>query len=126
MVDDDQDIRNIYQRFLTKAGYEVDLASDGQEGLTKILQGGYNLILLDIMMPKIDGLSILRKLQTMPQPTHYNGPTIMLSVLDKDYFVNEALSLGAKGYLPKAGLTPQMALSKISEILKDSSNLHTQ
>ncbi|MDO8498738.1 MAG: response regulator [bacterium] len=120
LIDDDSDTRDIYREFLTEAGYEVDLAQDGQEGLAKILQGGYDLILLDIMLPKIDGLGILRKIQTRPQPTHYNGPIIVLSALDQDYIVKEALGLGAKGYLAKSGMTPDQALSKISEFLKDS------
>ncbi|KKR83187.1 MAG: hypothetical protein UU29_C0007G0057 [Candidatus Daviesbacteria bacterium GW2011_GWA2_40_9] len=66
IVDDDDDIRNIYKDYLTANGFKVELATNGQEGLSKILQGGYDLILLDIMMPKIDGLGILRRLKEKP------------------------------------------------------------
>lgn len=121
VVDDDPDMREIYGEFLAGAGYKVDFATDGQEGLTKILQGGYDLILLDIMMPKIDGLGILRRLQEIPPPsTVYNGPIVVLSSLDQDYIVEEAKNLGAKGFLSKSGMTPDQALNKISEFLKTS------
>lgn len=118
VIDDDEDIRNIYKDFLSEAGYKVELAKDGQEGLAKILQGGYDLILLDLMMPKIDGLGILRKLQVRPPSANYNGPIVVISALDQDYIVKEALSLGAKGFLPKSGLNPDEALSRISEFLR--------
>lgn len=118
MVDDDNDTRDIYGEFLTGAGYQVDFAKDGEEGLAKILQGGYDLILLDIMMPKIDGLGILKKLQEIPpDPSVYNGPIVVLSALDQDYIVEEAKKLGAKGFLAKSGMTPDQALNKINEFL---------
>lgn len=121
LVDDDPDTRDIYGEFLTAAGYEVDFAKDGQEGLAKILQGGYDLVLLDIMMPKIDGLGILKRLKEISSNSlSYNGPIIVLSVLDQEYFVDQALKLGAKGFLPKSGLTPEEALDKIVEFLKSS------
>ncbi len=120
VIDDDKDIQDIYTEFLTQAGYQVDNAHDGQEGLTKILQGGYDLILLDIMMPKIDGLGLLKKLKENPPQNVYNGPIIVLSALDQDYIITQALNLGAKGYLKKSGMTPDQALNKISEFLQKS------
>lgn len=121
LIDDDKDIQDIYSEFLTQAGYKVDSAHDGQEGLSKILQGGYDLIILDIMMPKIDGLGILRKLKEDPPQNIYNGPIIVLSALDQEYVVNQAMELGAKGFLSKSGLTPDQALTKISEFLQKPS-----
>lgn len=122
LIDDDKDIQDIYSEFLTQAGYQVDSAHDGQEGLAKILEGGYDLILLDIMMPKIDGLGILRRLKEDPPKNVYNGPVVVLSALDQEYIVKEALNLGAKGFLTKAGLTPDQALTKISEFLNNSTS----
>ena len=65
LVDDDQFIREIYEELLKKAGYEVDTAVDGKEGYEKILNGGYNLILLDVMLPFLDGIGILDELTTL-------------------------------------------------------------
>lgn len=123
LVDDDPDTRDIYGEFLTQAGYQVDFAKDGAEGLAKILQGGFDLVLLDIMMPKIDGLGILKKLKEISSNSlTYNGPIVVLSALDQEYIVDQALKLGAKGFLPKSGLTPQDALNKIVEFLKTPPN----
>lgn len=121
IVDDDADTRDIYGEFLTEAGYKVDFAKNGEEGLAKILQGGYDLILLDIMMPKIDGLGILRRIQERAKSSdYYNGPIVVLSALDQEHVIDEAKRLGAKGFLAKSGLTPDEALNRISEFLQSS------
>lgn len=117
LIDDDPDTISIYNEFLTEAGYQVDIARDGEEGLEKIRQGGYDLIILDIMMPKLDGMSILKQLKEHPSDV-YNGPIIVLSALDQDQVVQSAMDLGAKGFLPKANLTPDVALQKISEFIQ--------
>lgn len=121
LIDDDQDARAIYGEFLTQSGFIVEFAVDGEEGLIKILDGGYDLILLDIMMPKIDGLSILKKLQERPQSV-YNGPIVVLSALDQEVVIKQALELGAKGYLPKANFNPKQALDKIAEFMQNSAS----
>ncbi len=122
LIDDDADTRDLYGEFLTQAGYKVDFALTGEEGLAKIRQGGYDLILLDIMLPKIDGLGILKKLkENPPSASVYNGPIVILSALDQEYIIKQALSLGARGFLAKAGLTPNEALTKIAEFVKNPS-----
>lgn len=122
VVDDDADIRDIYKEALEEAGYQVEVAKDGEEGLGKILQGGFDLILLDIMMPKIDGLTILKRLRDKPPPV-YNGPIIVISQLNEERIKNTAIELGAQGYLIKSDLTPDQLLNRISKILQD--NTHT-
>lgn len=123
LIDDDRDIRDIYEEFLTQAGFRVEVAKDGQEGLAKIRQGGYDLILLDIMMPKINGLGILKTLKENPNdPSVYNGPIVVLSVLSQESIIKQALEQGAKGYLIKSSVNPDEALNKISEFLKNSPN----
>ena len=119
VIDDDPYLRDLYKEVLTQGGYQVDVASDGQEGLTKILQGGYDLTLLDIMMPKIDGLKILKILKDKP-PSVYNGPIFVLSVLNQDDIIKKAMDLGAKGYIVKSDLNPDQVLNKISGILEQT------
>ncbi len=116
IIDDDPDIQDIYAEVLKEAGYEVTQARDGQEGLEKAQSGGYDLILLDIMMPKIDGMTLLKKLREHPSEV-YNGPIFVLSQLNQGDIISQAMSLGAKGYFVKSDLTPDMILSKISQIL---------
>lgn len=118
IVDDDPDTRNIYSEYLTDEGLEIELAFDGEEGLKKILHGGYNLVLLDIMMPKIDGLGILREIHSLPENSQSKQtPIVVLSALDQQRIIDEAKSLGATGFLSKSGLTPDQALQKIKGFL---------
>ena len=93
VVEDDEFLREVYVETLTDEGYAVDTALDGMEGLTKIKQGGYKLILLDIIMPKIDGLEVVRQLKNQnlfPQ----NTSVIFLTNLDKDEEIKQAFELG--------------------------------
>ncbi|HZE86723.1 MAG TPA: response regulator, partial [Methylomirabilota bacterium] len=66
LVDDDQYIREVYLEVLQDAGYDVDTGINGEEGFAKMHQGGYDLILLDIMMPKVDGIGVLDNLAKNP------------------------------------------------------------
>lgn len=120
LVDDDKDLRDIYAEVLEEAGFRIDVASNGKDGLAKILQGGYDLILLDIMMPKIDGIAILKHLQEKPVSNAYNGPIFVLSQLNQTEIINTAISLGAKGYIVKSSITPDQLLARISQILQES------
>lgn len=118
LIDDDQDILDVYQEFLTAEGFSVEVARDGEEGLAKLHQGGYDLILLDIMMPKVDGLGVLRGLKANPnQGDVYNGPIVVLSALDQPKIIEEAMNLGAKGYIVKTNMTPDKTLEKIYQFM---------
>lgn len=114
IVEDDQFIREFYSDLLKDEGFEVELALDGQTGLEKIKQGGWSLVLLDIMLPKIDGLQILRKLNVK---TNSPGPIIMLTNLGSDSIINEAFGLGAVGYLIKSAMNPDQVLKEIKNFL---------
>lgn len=69
IVEDDVYIREVYVEVLTDSGFEVEQAQDGQEGLVKASKGGYDLILLDIMTPRLDGIGFLRALKDNPADT---------------------------------------------------------
>lgn len=118
IIDDDQDIRDIYGEVLKDAGFELDFAVDGEEAYKKISMGGYDIILLDIMMPKIDGISLLQKLKDNP-PGGYLGDIIIISQLNQPELIRKALDLGAKGYIVKSSVTPDQVVARISEILKN-------
>lgn len=118
IVDDDLYIRELYEEVLKDAGYDVTTAVDGEEGLSKLKQGGYELVLLDVMMPKLDGLGVLQKLSELsPKPT--NGPIILLTNLSHDPIINEAMQHGASTYMIKADVTPDQLLAKVKEIVKE-------
>ncbi|OGH10283.1 MAG: hypothetical protein A2857_02455 [Candidatus Levybacteria bacterium RIFCSPHIGHO2_01_FULL_36_15] len=104
VVEDDPFLRELYQETLVAEGYHVDTAQDGDEGLNKIKKGGWDLVLLDIILPKLDGLEIMRKIKNEP-PDAPNKKIIFLTNLDKDDEIKEALKLG-NGYIIKSQITP--------------------
>lgn len=104
IVEDDDFLREVYVETLTDEGYIIESAIDGEEGMQKIKQGGYDLVLLDIVMPKIDGLSVIKKINSEGVKPN-NKKVIFLTNLDKDEEIKEALALG-DGYLIKSQLTP--------------------
>lgn len=114
IVDDDMYLRELYHEVLQDAGYTVDIAIDGAEGLEKIKQGGYNLILLDVVMPKMDGLGVLTTLSQLPQKPE-NGPIVLLTNLAHDPIIQEALNKGAKTYLIKTDMTPDQVIEQVKK-----------
>ncbi len=116
LVEDDKDFREIYESILKDAGYEVATASDGEEGLSKASQGGFDLILLDIMLPKRDGLSILSALKSNP-PKIPNKSIVVFSNLSHEKALKEAMDLGAKGFLIKTNFTPDVLVAKVKSLI---------
>lgn len=116
IVEDDEFLRDFYQELLTSEGYVVDAAADGEIGLQKLTQGGYDLVLLDIMLPKKDGLQILKDLKDHPAAKP-NGPIVALTNLGHDTVINQAFSLGASGYLVKSAMNPDQVLMEIHKFL---------
>ena len=119
VVEDDQFLRELYNQLLTEEGYEVDLAADGEEGLTKISKGGYDLVLLDIMLPKMDGLEILRRYKKQPSEKP-NGSVVLLTNLGQDSIIKEGFNLGASGYLIKSSMNPDQVLYEVKVFLTKS------
>ena len=117
IIEDDQFLREFYQELLQTEGYLVDSAADGEVGLMKLQQGGFNLILLDIMLPKKDGLQILRDLKVSP-PKAQNGGIVVLTNLGQDAVIKECFQLGASGYMVKSALNPDQVLTEINNYLK--------
>ncbi|OGY22046.1 MAG: hypothetical protein A2126_04755 [Candidatus Woykebacteria bacterium GWB1_45_5] len=116
VIEDDQFLRELYDELLREEGYEVDLAPDGQSGLNKLLKGGYHLVLLDIMLPKMDGLEILRQVKDK-RPEQPNGPIVLLTNLGQDSIIKEGFNLGASGYLIKSAMNPDQVLSEVKVFL---------
>lgn len=117
IIEDNQLTRELYEVVFKKEGFEVDLASDGEIGLVKARSGGYDLVLLDVMLPKLDGLGILKALKEKP-PTKSNGPIILLTNIAHDTIVAEALKNGAVSFLVKSEHNPSDLVAKVKTYLK--------
>ncbi|MGB1857992.1 MAG: response regulator, partial [bacterium] len=96
IIDDDPTVRELMRRQLERDGFEVHSASDGKEGITKAREIKPDLITLDILMPDLDGWSVLRSLKADPEVSSI--PVVMASILDEK---NKGFSLGAADYLSK-------------------------
>jgi CheY-like chemotaxis protein len=116
VIDDDLYIRELYEEILKNAGYNVETTIDGQEGIVKLKQESYDLVLLDMMMPKVDGLGVLNELAQNP-PAVKNCPIILLSNLGNEPVIKEALQKGATTYLIKADITPDQLLAAVEKYL---------
>lgn len=119
IVEDDQFLREFYQELLQAEGYFVDTASDGEVALHKLQNNEYSLVLLDIMLPKKDGVQILRDLKAHP-PKSANIITVILTNLGQDPVIKECFDLGADGYLIKSALNPDQVLTEIKSYLQKS------
>lgn len=119
IVEDDQFLRDFYQEILIAEGYQIEVASDGEIALQKLILGGWDLVLLDIMLPKKDGLQILQEIKINPPKTAL-GPIVVLTNLGHDTVINQAFALGASGYLIKSSLSPDEVLKEVKSFLQKS------
>lgn len=114
VVEDDLFLREIYTDVLKNAGFTVESAEDGQKGLEKIKRGGWDLVLLDIIMPIMSGIDVMHTLHAEPQfnKSKYYKKLVFLTNLDNDHEIKEALQY-SDGYLIKSQLTPGDILNEV-------------
>jgi DNA-binding response OmpR family regulator len=117
LVEDDNTLRMLYDTLLRKHGYTVDTAADGIAGFKKAQSGGYKLVILDVMLPLMDGLSILSSLKSNP-PELPNGPIIVMSNLANDKICHQAKTCGAVDYIVKSETTPIEVVERVKKILE--------
>lgn len=112
VVEDEEDIQEILKNYLTAEGYEVVLAGDGVEGIAQFHSGRFDLVLLDIMMPKIDGFGTCELIRR-----ESDVPVIMLTALDEEEYQIRGLDLRADDYITKPFSAPVL-MRKIAAILR--------
>jgi len=115
VVDDEPAVREIYNREFTGAGYKVVLASDGQEGILKAGEEVPDLILLDVMMPKVSGIDVLKLLKQNKLTKKI--PVLLLTNLGEEHIIKEGFGLGADGYLLKVSYTPAQVVEECRKFL---------
>lgn len=115
LVEDEDFIRELYVRQLAKAGFQVKSAVDGTSGLETLKAETFDLLLLDIMLPGMNGLQVLREFKTQnPQSPMI---TILLTNLGQEAVIKEGFELGAQAYLIKASYTPDQVVSEVKNAL---------
>ncbi len=115
IVEDDPLMSRMYQKIFKFEGFDVDFATDGEAGLDKIRTQKPTLVLLDIMMPKMNGLQVLEKLKLDPETKAI--PVVMLTNLAGTQDAEAALASGAVKYIIKSENEPKQVVNMVKEIL---------
>ena len=114
-IEDEHFIGELYARALTKAGYDVTLVVDGLEGLQQAQTDQYDIILLDLMVPNMTGIEILRRLRDPKQTPKLHSKIIITTNLEQREEIRADIERQADGYLVKAEITPR----ELVEFLKN-------
>ncbi len=117
IVDDEERIRDIIKEYLDFEGYTYDEASDGMEAIEKIKNNEYSVVVLDIMMPKVDGFTVVREVRKFSQV-----PVIMLSARGEEYDKLFGFEMGVDDYITKP-FSPKELVARVKAILKRSGAL---
>ena len=116
-IEDDKPISEMYARVLEREGYKVDFAYDGAEGLNMATNKAYDLILLDIMMPEMNGIEVLKRIRGEDGHGHDATKIVILTNLAQDKTSQEALKAQADGYIIKADIVPSQLAGLIAELI---------
>lgn len=112
IIDDDAELCDLLREFLTRESFEVDAAHDGEAGLTRALETGPDIVVLDVMLPKADGFTVLRRLREKSRL-----PVLMLTARGEDMDRILGLELGADDYLAKP-FNPRELAARLRAILR--------
>ena len=112
IVEDENEVRELYRDLLTDNVFDVLLAANGKEGIVLAREKHWDLMLLDIMLPEIDGLSVLQEIKE-----NHNKPVLIISNLNSDDVIARATDLGSNGYVVKSELNPQQFVVEVKKYL---------
>ncbi|WP_226668053.1 response regulator transcription factor [Metabacillus litoralis] len=96
IADDEKEIRDLLKAYLEREFFQVDVVGDGEEALTYFDRASYNLLILDVMMPKLDGIQVCQQIRS-----HSNVPILMLTAKDNEIDKILGLTIGADDYITK-------------------------
>jgi two-component system, NtrC family, response regulator AtoC len=125
LIEDDKIVLDMYQQLLSNHGYLVHTAMDGEDGLKKALEDHPDLILLDIRMPKMDGMTVLKHLRA--DAWGKDAKVIILTNLDaSDQILNEVVKEQPTYYLIKSNTKPEQVIERIKEVVGEEKNIYTE
>ncbi len=114
MIEDDRFIGEMYVRSLRQAGYDVEWAIDGRDGLVMATNKAYDLVLLDIMLPELRGQEILREIKKNPVAKHSH--VAVMTNFDQDEETRQEIERDVDAYFVKAEITPRRLLEIVQQI----------
>lgn len=122
-IEDEHFISELYVRSLTKAGYQVTTSVDGEDGLKQALTDSYDVILLDIMLPNLTGIEILKRLRNPDVESPIRAKIIITTNLEQGEEGRHAIEDQADGYVIKAEITPRQLVEFVDQLdLKNQSS----
>jgi len=124
LIEDENHIREVYKEELELSGFVVAACPTGYQGLDLFYKEDFDLVLLDLVLPDINGLHILEKIKK--DKVKKNVPVLIISNLDQDIIVRQGLQLGAEAYLEKLANTPDIIVGKVKAILEKVSSQKSQ
>ncbi|KKR36094.1 MAG: two component transcriptional regulator, two-component system, OmpR family, phosphate regulon response regulator PhoB [candidate division CPR2 bacterium GW2011_GWC1_39_9] len=124
IIEDDPYILKMYELKLGMEGYEVKTAINGKIGVDKVSERKPDLILLDILMPEMDGFEVLEHLKGDPDTK--NLPVLVLSNLGQEDHINKAMSFGVQGFIVKSQYTPSQVVDAIKGVIKKNHTSQTK
>lgn len=116
IIEDDPYVRRMYKRLFAFQNHQVDMAENGEEGLKKAKSSQPSLILLDVVMPGMNGLEVLKKLKKDPETA--GASVLLLTNFGEEATVKEATSLGAEGVLVKSNVSPEEVIDEVNKRLR--------
>jgi len=116
IIEDDEFLRGLIGKKLSSEGYGIISSVDGEDGVKKAKEEKPDLILLDLVLPSIDGFEVLSKLKADPLASKI--PVIILSNLSQRSDIDKGVKLGASDYIIKAQFTPEEIVEKVKAIIK--------
>jgi len=121
IAEDDFFIRDIYSKVFSLSGYDVKVAIDGADAFEKIKAEQFDMILLDIMMPRMTGIDVLKNVRSLNIPAK-STPIFIITNLGQQNVIEEAFKLGMDGYILKSQVSPQQIVDEINNffIYKES------
>lgn len=117
IVEDEQDLLKLYNNLLTDEGYLVDTVADGKKGYELIKKGGYDLILLDELTPRLKGTEILEKLKKNPLARKRNKKIVITTNLDIETITSKTKGYKIDGYMIKSNYTPEEFIKEVKKYL---------
>ena len=123
IIDDEEDIRDILKYNLEKDGFSVDVASNGEDGLLKIKTNIPDLLILDVMMPGMDGIEVCEMIRSTPEFAHII--ICLLTARNEDYSQIAGLDSGADDYVSKP-VKPKVLISRINALLRRKGKIKSE
>lgn len=118
LVEDDQILARLYQTKFQKEGFDIQLSFDGQDGFDKMKSFSPDLVILDLIMPKVDGFTFLDKVRGDGELSKRGTPVLVLSNLGQESDIKKAMDMGAKDFFIKADVSLSQMVEKVRKYMK--------